>query len=124
MAFPHESLPVYRAAVALLVTLEQVYIRLPTYRYYLVDQIRRAALSVMLNIAEGAAEAAIAEKVRFYRMARRSVAEINAALDAAAALEPERVGDLAPVKAELARLFDELTRLMRTQRARRQTRAH
>jgi four helix bundle protein len=45
------------------------------------DQISRASLSVKLNIAEGSAEYAPAEKARFYRMARRSVVECSAVID-------------------------------------------
>jgi len=39
--------------------------------------------SIVLNIAEGAGEFAPAEKMRFYRMARRSAAECAALLDLA-----------------------------------------
>ena len=45
------------------------------------DQLQRAALSISLNIAEGAGEYAIDEKVRFYRMAKRSATECAGILD-------------------------------------------
>ena len=47
----------------------------------LADQLHRAAISIALNIAEGAGEFRSAEKVRFYRMAQRSATECAAALD-------------------------------------------
>ena len=50
-------------------------------RYNLVSQIRRAALSVHLNIAEGASRKSNIERKRFYEVARGSVVEIDAALD-------------------------------------------
>jgi four helix bundle protein len=50
-------------------------------RYNLVSQIRRAALSVHLNIAEGASRKSNVERKRFYEVARGSVIEIDAALD-------------------------------------------
>jgi len=50
-------------------------------RYNLVSQIRRAALSVHLNIAEGASRKSDVERKRFYEVARGSVIEIDAALD-------------------------------------------
>ena len=50
-------------------------------RYNLVSQIRRAALSVYLNIAEGASRKSGVERKRFYEIARGSVVEIDAALD-------------------------------------------
>ena len=48
---------------------------------YLADQLRRAATSVPLNIAEGAREYSAGDKARFYRMARRSATESAAILD-------------------------------------------
>ena len=45
------------------------------------DQLRRAALSISLNIAEGAGEYAVEEKVRFYRIAKRSATECAGILD-------------------------------------------
>ncbi|HLK31337.1 MAG TPA: four helix bundle protein [Puia sp.] len=52
-------------------------------RFILVSQIRRAALSVHLNIAEGASRKSDAERKRFYEIARGSVIEIDAAFDIA-----------------------------------------
>jgi len=52
-------------------------------RYNLISQVRRAALSVHLNIAEGASRRSLAERKRFYEIARGSVIEIDAALDVA-----------------------------------------
>jgi len=71
----HERLDVYHAAVELVLLAEEVVERLPQGRGYLADQLRRASTSVPLNIAEGAGEYAIAEKGRFYRMAKRSAME-------------------------------------------------
>src|SRR5262249_38972147 len=80
--FPHERLDVYRAAIDFLALSEEIANQLPKGRAYLVDQLRRASLSVSLNVAEGAGEYAHADKARFYRMARRSGTECVAILDA------------------------------------------
>lgn len=52
-------------------------------RFILIAQIRRAALSVHLNIAEGASRKSLPERKRFYEIARGSIIEIDAALDIA-----------------------------------------
>ena len=80
--FDHERLDVYHRAVAFLVLANDVVEHLPRGRGYLADQLQRAALSIALNIAEGAGELSSQEKARFYRRARRSATESAALLDA------------------------------------------
>lgn len=53
----------------------------------LAEQLDRAAVSIALNIAEGAGEFARREKARFYRIARRSATECAAILDVARELD-------------------------------------
>ena len=55
----------------------------PDEKFGMISQIRRAALSVHLNIAEGASRKSETERKRFYEVARGSVIEIDAALDIA-----------------------------------------
>ena len=52
-------------------------------RFGMISQIRRAAVSVYLNIAEGASRKSAIERKRFYEIARGSAIEIDAALDIA-----------------------------------------
>jgi four helix bundle protein len=47
----------------------------------LVDQLKRASISLVLNIAEGAGKSAIDDKKRFYSIARGSTLECAAILD-------------------------------------------
>jgi four helix bundle protein len=55
-------------------------------KYILIQQIKRAALSVHLNVAEGSSRKSEIERKRFYEIARGSVIEIDAAFDIAADL--------------------------------------
>lgn len=52
-------------------------------KYILTHQIKRAALSVHLNIAEGSSRKSETERKRFYEIARGSLIEIDAAFDIA-----------------------------------------
>jgi four helix bundle protein len=70
--FEHERLDVYRASIDFLAIADQIASEFPQGRVYLRDQLRRAASSISLNIAEGAGQFAPADKARFYRIARRS----------------------------------------------------
>lgn len=79
--FDHEKLDVYQAAIELIVLIEIIVESLPRGRAYLADQLQRAGTSVPLNIAEGAGEYSNNEKIRFYRMARRSATECAGIFD-------------------------------------------
>ena len=56
-------------------------------RFGMTSQLRRAALSVHLNLAEGASRKSLAERKRYYEISRGSVIEIDAILDIAEELE-------------------------------------
>lgn len=51
------------------------------------QQIRRAALSTHLNIAEGCSRRSVSERNRYLEIARGSLVEVDAAIDIAVALE-------------------------------------
>ena len=77
----HEKLNVYQVAIEFVLLADEMIEHLPRGRAYLSDQLQRAALSIPLNIAEGAGEYATDEKARFYRMAKRSATECAGILD-------------------------------------------
>ena len=56
-------------------------------KFGMISQIRRAALSVHLNIAEGASRKSEVERKRYYEISRGSIIEIDAALDIAKDLQ-------------------------------------
>src|SRR6202142_2875395 len=80
-ALDHEKLDVYHIAIEFVILSDAIIEHIPRGRGYLSDQLQRAALSIPLNIAEGAGEYAIDEKARFYRMAKRSATECAGILD-------------------------------------------
>jgi len=79
--FDHERLDVYQASMELAVFVDEIAEQLPRGRSHLGDQLHRAGTSVLLNVAEGAGEYSENEKMRFYRMARRSGTETAAILE-------------------------------------------
>ncbi len=78
MDFPHTRLDAYHAAATFVVIADAITQTLPCGRAYLVDQLRRASLSIQANIAEGAGDFSAPDKARFYRMALRSASECAA----------------------------------------------
>ena len=56
-------------------------------RFAMVQQIRRAALSVHLNVAEGCSRKSEAERKRYFVIARGSLIEVDTAFDIAVHLQ-------------------------------------
>lgn len=76
----YRNLEVYKEAEALADELIDVgQQKFPVYEFN--DQILRAGLSVMLNIAEGSNTLGLRHRANFYSIARGSVAECNSFLD-------------------------------------------
>ena len=78
--------------------------------HYLKDQWLRAALSILLNIAEGSGRIGKKEKIRFYNIARSSVFECVAITDIL--ISTERISYLHGE--ELLQASDELSRMLYT----------
>ena len=115
--FDHEKLAAYRKAVDAARLAEAVALRVPPMHGHIADQLRRAAVSIPLNIAEGAGEFSAKEKARFYQVALRSTSETASALDhAARAGETPRRG-LQGVEAPAPRIVALPTRMAKNLRA-------
>lgn len=81
-------------------------------KYALTQQIRRAALSVHLNIAEGSSRKSEAERKRYYEIARGSIIEVDAALDIACDLDYCNSDDLQSLGLSLVKCFKYLSGLI------------
>jgi four helix bundle protein len=80
----HKSLNVYQPIRELVKECYKTSLQLPAdEKFNMVQQIRRAALSVKLNFAEGCSRKSVAERKRFNEIARGSVVEIDAVLETA-----------------------------------------
>ncbi|MFT3825639.1 MAG: four helix bundle protein [Chitinophagaceae bacterium] len=83
----HTKLEVFKLSKEFVLTCYKAAQHLPTEeRYSMIQQIRRAALSVHLNIAEGCSRKSLAERKRYYEIARGSLIEIDTAFDVAISL--------------------------------------
>ena len=79
--FCHEKLEVYQKSVEFLKEVISVIRLLPNGNSDIVNQLRRAASSISLNIAEGAGKTGVADKKRYYSIARGSTLECAAIFD-------------------------------------------
>ena len=110
--FGFQRLDVYRASTELLAATWKLVTRVPKGNGDIVDQLRRAALSVPLNIAEGSGKFS-RDAVRFYTIARGSALECAAILDALQAMAVFEEADLEQARGLLERIVSMLTGLIR-----------
>jgi four helix bundle protein len=82
MSLDHERFDVYQLALGFHAFAIEVAARVPRGHGETAEQLRRAAQSIFLNIAEGAGKFSRADKRRYYLSARGSVNECGALLDA------------------------------------------
>ena len=78
----------------------------------MVTQIRRAALSVYLNVAEGFSRKSECERKGYFEVARGSVIEIDAALDPAEDLGYIQVSSLSWLGTAMVQCFKLFCRLI------------
>ena len=113
LSLAHKSLHVYAATRELVKAVYTITKLLPAEeKFNMVLQMRRAALSVKLNLAEGASRRSGAERNRFIEIARGSVVEIDAALETACALGYLQPEQLSAVGESLNKCFAMLTRMI------------
>lgn len=114
MEFDHEKLDVFSLALEFVVAAERIADATERGNGELRDQLRRAALSVLLNITEGAGEFSPKEKARIYRMAKRSAHECAALVEVyrKLCLVDEDAGQAA--RGALLRIVSMLVRLVKS----------
>ena len=84
----------------------------PDEKFGMISQIRRAALSVHLNIAEGASRKSEVERKRYFEISRGSIIEIDAAIDIAYDLDYLKNYDLIKLGDAMLRCFKLLSGLI------------
>ena len=111
--FGFQKLDVYQCATRLFARSAPLAERAPRGYGALADQLRRAALSIPLNIAEGSGKFD-KDARRFYAIARGSALECAAILDAFDSLAVVAADELTEPRALLDRIVAMLTVLLRS----------
>ena len=86
--FGHERFEAYQLAIRFLRIALELAERIPPGYYAVRDQLKRAALSVPLNIAEGSGKRQIADRNRLYGIASGSAMECAALCDVIGLIAP------------------------------------
>jgi four helix bundle protein len=111
----YEDLRVYQNSLDLVAAVYRVTASWPAdERFGLTSQARRAATSIVLNIAEGAGAGSDPEFVRFLRFCLRSKYELMAAFDIAVRISLTSEENAAPIRAAAEEVASMLVGLMRS----------
>lgn len=109
----HTRLDVFSVSQEFVFTCYQVIKDLPSEeRIGMISQLRRAALSVHLNMTEGCSRKSPAERKRFYEIARGSLIEVDTALEVAVGLGYTTKEKLTAFGSLIVRLFQLISKMI------------
>ena len=109
----HTKLDVFITGKSLVLNCYKISKLLPQdERYNMTQQLRRAALSVQLNIAEGSSRKSAIERRRYYEISRGSLIEVDTILDIAEELEYYKKEDLSQTGELIVKTFQMLSKLV------------
>ena len=112
----HTKLDVFKFSQELALECYRITKKFPAdERFALVQQIRRAAISVHLNIAEGCSRKSLNERKRYFEISRGSVIEIDSAIEIAFKLEYVILDELKSLGDYIVKSFKLLTGLINSQ---------
>ncbi len=107
----YEKLDVYQVSIEFLALVVNIVEEIPKGNASIIDQLKRAAFSVPLNIAEGSGKSSKVDKQRFYSIARGSAMECGAILDVCNVLKVIHLSKYEAGKNLLVRIVGMLTKL-------------
>jgi four helix bundle protein len=109
----HKDLDVYKESMTLVTMIYQLAKQLPgDERYGLTSQIKRAAVSIPSNIAEGSARKSTKELIQFLYISLGSLAEVETQLDIAYRLQ--YLEDSVELNNKIHQVFVLITKLIST----------
>lgn len=109
----HKKLDVYQLSLKLVKEIYHLTKQFPTEeRFLIVNQVRRAAISVCSNLAEGSARKSKREKVRFFEISRSSVVEVDTQFEISLILEYVRKEQIAQLEQYLESVFRMTSKLI------------
>ncbi len=102
----HYKLDVYKTARELRLECYEILKKLPNEeKFNLIDQIRRASTSVILNITEGCSRKSEIERKRYFEISRGSVIELDTCFDIIIESEYVALEDLEKAGSKLKTTF-------------------
>ena len=110
----HEKLRCYEVLLGAAKRLPGLVARMPRGHNYIVDQLRRALSSAILNLSEGNGRTSVREWARFFDIALASIAESAAAIDVMEAFRLISLGNGDDFKSSLRIAYAMIVKLKRS----------
>ena len=111
LTLSHKTLDVYKISLSLIREIYKATSLFPKEeQFILTSQIKRAAISVVSNIAVGASRISKPEKKRFYEIARSSLVEIDSQFEIAINLNYYKKGQMVELEQCLESTFRMLSK--------------
>ena len=109
----HKKLDLYQISLKLVKEIYNVTKQFPTEeRFLIVNQVRRAAISVCSNLAEGSARKSKQEKIRFFEISRSSAVEIDTQFEISLILQYVQNEQIAQLEQYLESVFRMISKLI------------
>lgn len=109
----HKNLDVWKLSIQLVKEIYKLTEDFPKSESYgLINQIRRASVSVASNIAEGASRKSAIERKRFYEIARSSLIELDTQIEIALSLNYMTEEQMSPMSELTNHVFVKITNLL------------
>jgi len=109
----HKKLDVWKKCIEFITNIYKMTEKFPREELYgLTSQIRRAAVSIASNIAEGAARSSAAERKRFFEIARSSLVEIDTQIEISINLGHCKKESLTDIENQMNHIFAMLSSLI------------
>lgn len=109
----HKKLDVYQIALKLVKEVYTITQNFPSEeRFLIVNQVRRAAISVCSNLAEGSARKSKQEKIRFFEISRSSAVEIDTQFEIVLILQYVKNDQIKQLEQYLESVFRMISKLI------------
>ncbi len=113
LSLNHKKLDAWKLGIELVTIIYEITEHFPKSETYgITNQLRRAAVSVPSNIAEGAARSSPPDRRRFYQIARSSLVEIDTQIEITLRLGFSNDNNLSELDEKMNHLFAVLSKLI------------
>lgn len=109
----HKKLNVYKKSIELVSEIYRLTEKFPNdERFGLISQLRRSAVSIPSNIAEGASRKSENDRKRFYQIARSSLVELDSQIEISINLEYLSIHDIKKLESRANEVFAMLSNMV------------